>query len=187
MGGEGKSKIVGLAIEQPIAEVKELKPGLGSPRSDKNTALKIIAHTGDDLNLSTDLVNGRSKVQLKLSPQGSLDKKSKHSDNRGVSRDELDLMKSDLFQIKLERIEPKVGNQRHLCFEHVKAADSHDTEKNSGMDSTLSQPNHNPNYNPSDTPSDRLSLEDETDHLGKHCRGGGTVKKVPLYRLKSHR
>ena len=115
---------------------------------------------------------------MKISPHGGIDEKSEHSDNKGVSKDELDLTKSDLFKVKLERIKPKVGNQRHLCLEHVEATDSCDPEKNSDTDNMLSQPDHNPDYNPSDTPSDGLNLEEETDLLGANCRGGGTVKKV---------
>ena len=172
VGGEGNFNINGLAVEKPIAEIKVLKPGLGISRSGINSAFKI-AHTGDKFNPSTDHVQSLPKVQLKQSPHGSLEKKSEHSDIRGVSRDELDLIKSNLFTVKLERIDPKVGNQRHLCDDKIKTADSCDPIHSSDMNIMMSQPNLNPNYNPSDTPAERPSLEEETDLLGGPCRGGG--------------
>ena len=95
MGGEGNFNINGLAVEKPIAEIKVLKPGLGIWRSGINSAFQI-AHTGNKFNPSTDHVQSLPKVQLKQSPHGSLEKKPEPSDLRGVSRDELDLMKSFL-------------------------------------------------------------------------------------------
>ena len=120
------------------------------------------------------------EAQLNERPQKCSNDSNKGGRISRVSKDEYDLRNSDLFNVKLRKIEKTPDRQRHLHLKFDEIGTDASIEKQGNI-ALLSQPsltlNHNPN-NASASLSNNLGVE--MGLVGTSCGGG----RVGIYSQK---
>ena len=174
VGGAGKNNINGLTESPLTAKVSREKLGSQSLTEGINKASQI-ARLGESLSHDSNQIINEEIVQLKRSPLEQPDKSIAIGMNTDVTEDVYSLEQSDLFKVKLEPRVTEIHNQRHLCVEKIRPAESYVAEQLQELSMELSQPNLNlnPHHNPKiESAPERLSLEGVKAVFGGNCTGG---------------